>query len=85
MLAGFLELATPVSLEGDVFTISLPAKHKAAAEKLQDNLPHLTASLAEVTGRPMKLAVQLSKKPGPDPTRERVSRILGEVDEREQR
>jgi DNA polymerase III subunit gamma/tau len=85
MLAGFLELATPVSFEGDVLTISLPAKHKAAAEKLQDNLPLLAASLAGVAGRPMQLAVQLSRKPGPDPTRERVSRILGEVDERETR
>jgi DNA polymerase III subunit gamma/tau len=85
MLAGFLELATPVSLEGDILTISLPAKHKAAAEKLESSLQQLTASLAEVTGRPITLTVQLSKKPGPDPTRERVSRILGEVDEREQR
>jgi DNA polymerase-3 subunit gamma/tau len=85
MLAGFLDLAVPVSLKDDTLTISLPAKHKAAAEKLEDNLQHLIATLAEVTGRPMKLVVQLSKKPGPDPTRERVSRILGEVDEKEQR
>jgi len=85
MLAGFLELATPVSFEGDVLTISLPAKHRAAAEKLEGNLQHLSATLTKVAGRPMKLAVQLSRKPGPDPTRERVSRILGEVDEKEQR
>ena len=85
MLAGFLELATPVSLRDDTLTISLPAKHKAAAEKLEGNLQHLTATLAEVTDRPLKLVVQLSKKLGPDPTRERVSRILGEVDEKEQR
>ena len=85
MLAGFLELAAPASLKDDTLTISLPAKHKAAVEKLEGNLQHLTATLAEVTGRPMKLVVQLSKKPSPDPTRERVSRILGEVDEKEQR
>ncbi len=85
MLAGFLELATPVSLEGDLLTISLPAKHSAAADKLEGNLRLLTATLAEITGRPTKLAVQLSRKPGPDPTRERVSRILGEVDEKERR
>jgi DNA polymerase III gamma/tau subunit len=85
MLAGFLELATPMSLGDDTLTISLPAKHRAAAEKLDDNLKHLNATLAEVTGRPTKLAIQLTKKPGPDPTRERVSRILGEVDEKEQR
>ncbi len=84
MLAGFLELATPISLKDDTLTISLPPKHKAAAEKLQGSLSHLTATLAEVTGRPMKLEVQVSRKPGPDPTRERVSRILGEVDEKEQ-
>ena len=85
MLAGFLDLATPVSLEDDVLTISLPAKHKAAAEKLEGDLQHLTAFLAEAAGRPTRLAVQLSRKPGPDPTRERVSRILGEVDEKERR
>jgi DNA polymerase III subunit gamma/tau len=85
MLAGFLELASPVSLKGDTLTISLPAKHKAAAEKIEDNMQLLTATLAEFTDRPMKLAVQLSRKPGPDQTRERVSRILGEVDEKEQR
>ena len=84
MLAGFLELATPVSLDEDTLTICLPAKHKAAAEKLEENLDHLTAVLAEVTGRPTRLAVELTKKPGPDPTRERVSRILGDVDEKEQ-
>ena len=84
MLSGFLDLAVPVSLKDDTLAISLPAKHKAAAEKLEGNLQQLTASLAEVTGRQMKLKVQLSKKPGPDPTRERVSRILGEVDEKEQ-
>jgi DNA polymerase-3 subunit gamma/tau len=84
MLAGFLDLAMPMSLKDDTLTISLPAKHKAAAEKLEGNRQHLTATLAEVTGRPMKLEVQLSRKPGPDPTRERVSRILGEVDEKEQ-
>ena len=84
MLAGFLELAAPVSLEDDTLTICLPTKHKAAAEKLEENLDHLTAVLAEVTGRPTRLAVQLTKKPGPDPTRERVSRILGDVDEKEQ-
>jgi hypothetical protein len=85
MLAGFLDLAAPVSLEDDTLTISLPSKQKAAAEKLQENAKHLTATLTEVTGRPTKLAIQLAKKPGPDPTRERVSRILGEVDEKEQR
>jgi len=85
MLAGFLDLAAPVSLEDDTLTISLPSKQKAAAEKLQENAKHLTATLTEVTGRPTKLAIQLTKKPGPDPTRERVNRILGEVDEREQR
>jgi DNA polymerase-3 subunit gamma/tau len=85
MLAGFLELAAPVSLKTDTLTIAFPAKHKAAAEKLEDSLQHLTTALTEFTGRPMQLVVQLSKKPGPDPTRERVSRILGEVDEKEQR
>jgi DNA polymerase-3 subunit gamma/tau len=83
MLAGFLDLAAPVSLEDDTLTISLPSKQKAAAEKLRENSKHLTATLTEVAGRPTKLAIQLAKKPGPDPTRERVSRILGEVDERE--
>jgi DNA polymerase-3 subunit gamma/tau len=85
MLAGFLDLAAPVSLEDDTLTISLPSKQKAAAEKLRESSKHLTATLTEVAGRPTKLAIQLLKKPGPDPTRERVSRILGEVDEREQR
>jgi DNA polymerase-3 subunit gamma/tau len=83
MLAGFLDLAAPVSLEDDTLTISLPSKQKAAAEKLRESSKHLTATLTEVAGRPTKLAIQLLKKPGPDPTRERVSRILGEVDERE--
>ncbi len=85
MLAGFLELAAPVSFKDDMLTISLPAKHKAAAEKLEDDMKQLTATLAKITGRPTQLVVHLSKKPGPDPTRERVSRILGEVDEKEQR
>jgi hypothetical protein len=83
MLAGYLDLAAPVSLKDDTLTISLPAKQKAAAEKLADSIKLLTATLTEVTGRPTKLAIQLTKKPGPDPTRERVSRILGEVDEKE--
>jgi len=85
MLAGFLDLAAPVSFEHDTLTIALPSRQKAAAEKLKENAKHLTATLTEVTGRPTQLAVQLAKKPGPDPTRERVSRILGEVDEKEQR
>ncbi len=83
MLAGFLELAAPVSLQDDTLTISLPAKQKAAAEKLEDNAKLLTATLTEVTGRPTKLVIHVTKKPGPDPTRERVSRILGDVDEKE--
>ncbi|MCX6843294.1 MAG: hypothetical protein NTX53_13540 [candidate division WOR-3 bacterium] len=83
MLAGFLELATPVSFKDDTLTISLPAKQKAAAEKLEDNAKLLTATLTEVTGRPTRLAIHLTRKPGPDPTRERVSRILGDVDEKE--
>ena len=82
MLAGFLELAAPVSLKDDALTISLPAKQKAAAEEIKDNAKRLDAILAEVTGRPTRLAVQVAKKPGPDPTRERVSRILGDVDEK---
>ncbi len=85
MLAGFLELATPVSLKDDVLSISLPAKQKSAAEKLEENGSQLAAILAEIAGRPLDLAVQLSRKPAPDPTRERVSRILGEVDEKEHR
>jgi DNA polymerase-3 subunit gamma/tau len=83
MLAGFLELAAPVSLKNDTLTISLPAKQKAAAEKLEENAKLLTTTLTEVTGRPTKLAIHVTKKPGPDPTRERVSRILGDVDEKE--
>ena len=83
MLAGFLELAAPVSFKDDTLTISLPAKHKAAAEKLGENDKLMTATLTGVTGRPTKLAIHLTKKPGPDPTRERVSRILGDVDEKE--
>jgi len=85
MLGGFLELATPVSLDDDALTISLPTKHKAAAEKLGDNLKRLTSTLTEITGRPTQLVVRLSKKPGPDSARDRVSRILGEVDEKEHR
>lgn len=85
MLAGFLELAAPVSLNVDVLTISLPAKHRAAAEKLEGNKTYLAATLTEIAGRPMKLLVQLTKKAEPDATRERVSRILGEVDESEPR
>jgi hypothetical protein len=83
MLAGFLDLAAPVSLGDDTLTISLPAKQRAAAEKLEDSAKLLNATLTEIAGRPTKLAVTVTKKPGPDPTRERVSRILGEVDEKE--
>lgn len=83
MLAGFLELAVPVSFKNDTLTVSLPAKQKAAAEKLEENDKLLTATLTEVTGKPTRLAIHLTKKPGPDPTRERVSRILGDVDEKE--
>jgi len=84
MLAGFLELATPVSLSDAALTISLSAKHKVAAETLQADLRRIEAILAEVAGRPLKLVVEVSRKPSADPTRERVSRILGEVEEREQ-
>jgi DNA polymerase-3 subunit gamma/tau len=83
LLAGFLDLAAPVSFEHDTLTISVPSRQKAAAEKIRENAKHLTATLAEVTGRSTKLAVQVARKPGPDPTRERVRRILGEVDEKE--
>ncbi|HTW92577.1 MAG TPA: DNA polymerase III subunit gamma/tau [bacterium] len=85
LLAGFLDLATPVSLSSDVLTVSLPAKQKPAAEKLEDSKMYLTATLTAIAGRPIRLHVQLTRKPEPDATRERVSRILGEVDEREQR
>jgi len=84
MLAGFLELASPVSFKDDALTISLPAKHKSAAEKLGEDIKQLTATLTEVAGRPTQLVVHLSKKPVVDPTRERISRILGDVDEKEQ-
>ena len=84
LLAGFLELATPVSFKHDTLIVSLPAKQKVPAAKIEENLQDLTATLAEITGRPTTLSVQLSKKPAPDPTRERVSRIFGEVDERGQ-
>ncbi len=83
MLAGFLELAAPQSLKDDVLSISLPTKHKAAAEKLEENQKQLAATLAEIAGRPIGLTVHLSRKPAPDATRERVNRIFGEVDERE--
>ena len=83
MLASFLELAAPVSFKDDTLTLVLPVKQKAAAEKLEADLKHLNATLTEVVGRPTKLVVQVAKKPGPDPTRERVSRILGDVDEKE--
>jgi DNA polymerase-3 subunit gamma/tau len=83
MLAGFLELATPVSLADDTLTISLSAKHKAAAETLQADLRRLETIVAEAAGRPLRLVVQVSKKTAPDATRERVSRILGEVEERD--
>jgi DNA polymerase-3 subunit gamma/tau len=82
LLAGFLELATPASFQHDTLTISLPAKQKVAAAKLEENLQDLTATLTEIARRPTMLAVQLAKKPAPDPTRERVSRVFGEVDER---
>ena len=83
MLAGFLELAEPVSFKDDTLILSLPAKHKAAAEKLQNDMGYLTDTLTEAAGGPTRLTVQLTKRPAPDPTRERVSRILGDVDERE--
>ena len=83
MLASFLELAAPASLKDDTLTIVLPVKQRAAAEKLEADLKHFNATLTEVAGRPTKLVVQVAKKPGPDPTRERVSRILGDVDEQE--
>jgi DNA polymerase-3 subunit gamma/tau len=83
MLAGFLELAAPVSLKDDVLSISLPAGHRAAADKLEENKQLLAATLTGVAGRPIGLVVRLSRKPAPDPTRERVSRILGAVDEKE--
>ncbi|MBN2466440.1 DNA polymerase III subunit gamma/tau [candidate division WOR-3 bacterium] len=84
MLAGFLDLATPVSFEHDTLTISLPSKQKAAAGKLEQSRQQLTATMTEIAGRPVGLVVHLTRKPSPDPTRERVSRILGEVDEKEQ-
>jgi len=81
MLAGFLDLAEPVSLKDGTLTISLPAKNRAAAKKLEDNGGQLGTTLSEIVGRPTSLAVQLTNKAEPDATRERVSRILGEVDE----
>jgi DNA polymerase-3 subunit gamma/tau len=83
MLAGFLELAKPLSLKDDVLSIALSAKDKAAAEKLEENQRQLAAALSGIAGRPIGLAVQLARKPAPDPTREKVSRILGEVEEKE--
>jgi len=83
LLAGFLDLAAPVSFRGDTLTVSVPAKQRAAAEKLEASATFLNATLSEITGRPTRLAVRVTRKPGPDPTKERVSRIMGEVDEKE--
>lgn len=83
MLGGFLDLAAPTSLVGDTLCISLPARHKAAAEKLEAESGRLAEILTEIAGRIITLTVAVSRKPATDPTRDQVSRILGAVDERE--
>jgi DNA polymerase-3 subunit gamma/tau len=84
MLVGFLDLAVPVSYRNDILTVSVPAKHRPAAEKLQGSATLLNGTLSEIARRPTELVVQIAKEPEPDPTKELVSRILGEVDERKQ-
>jgi DNA polymerase-3 subunit gamma/tau len=83
MLAGFLDLAAPVSFCNDTLTISVPAKHRPAADELKESATLLNGTLSKIAGRPTELAIQITRKREPDPTKELVSRILGEVDEKE--
>jgi DNA polymerase-3 subunit gamma/tau len=84
LLAGFLDLAVPVSFCSDTLTISLSVKHRSAAEKLKGSTALLNGTLSKIAGRPTELAIQIAKRPEPDPAKEMVSRILGEVDEKGQ-
>jgi DNA polymerase III gamma/tau subunit len=83
MLVGFLDLGRPLSLSGDTLTIVLPARQKAAAEKIEANLETLDAALTDIAGRKLSLVVKVATKPGPDPVHQRVTRILGDVEETE--
>jgi DNA polymerase-3 subunit gamma/tau len=83
MLAAFLDLATPASCDEDRMTVSVPAKHKAAAAALEENRLALSSLLTEAAGRRMELVVHLSRKAPPDPLRLKITEILGDVDEQE--
>ena len=81
LLAGFLDLATPLSFVDDTLTVSVPVKHRSAVEKLKENSQQLNGTLSQIAGRPTELAIRVTRKTGPDPAKEMVNRILGEVDE----
>jgi DNA polymerase-3 subunit gamma/tau len=81
MLASMLDTAAPVSFERDVLTISFPAQHKAAEQKLEAERGAVEAILAEVTGRAARLKVTFTKKPAQDPIHEKLTRNFGKVEE----
>ncbi|MBM3313728.1 hypothetical protein FJY70_03940, partial [candidate division WOR-3 bacterium] len=83
VIGSFLELASPVSLEQDTLAILLPRKHQTAAEQIQADLECLHATLSEIRGRATRLAIQVAGQAKPDPTRERITSVLGDVDEKE--
>jgi DNA polymerase-3 subunit gamma/tau len=81
VLASFLDQARPVALDADTLSVELPAKERLPAEQIAAGARTLDAILTEAAGRPMKLAVRFTRRPGPDPVKDRVTKILGDVEE----
>ncbi len=82
VLTKSLDLAHPESYEKDTVTVSLTREHQPVLEKLKAEQNLLEELLSEVTGRPTTIQLHLSRKAaGKDPQAERITGILGEVEE----
>jgi len=86
MLASILDLATPVSFTDGVLALTLPQRQQVAAGQLEAGRSLVDRLLSEVAGGPARLQVTLIRsRATADPVIERISRVLGELDEERSR
>ncbi len=83
MLASALDLAQGAEFVEGTLTVLIPARHKGIASKIEAERGFLEDQLKELAARPTTLKTRLTTTSGPDPVRERVKRIFGEVEERD--
>lgn len=81
-LAVALDRANDATLSGDVLTIRVPQRHKAASQRIEADRDFMEEQLARTAARPVKVKIEVTRAAAADAVGDQISRVFGEVEER---